>query len=373
MKRIGIITLNGYFNYGNRLQNYALQEVLRSYGFEVETILNEPIKRIKEKPSFFKRAKNLIEGSPIKKINKKIKVKLYKEKLDLEREAIFREFSDKYIGETDFIISDNNIPDDLKDRYNFFVTGSDQIWNPYYRNGSSIDFLQFANEDQRVSYAASFGISTIPREYKDNYSLWLKNFKSISVREDAGAKIIKQLTGIDVPVVLDPTMLLTKSDWLSIAKPADNKPKKRYLLTYFLGEVSTRRKREIDRLAKEYNLIVINLAQFRYQSEYLTGPSEFIDYINSATIFCTDSFHGVAFSILLETPFIVYNREMKASPSMSSRFETVLKTFNFKTRIVNNKSLKKNLFNIDFTEAKSILNQERSKAHNFIKKSLEIE
>src|SRR5699024_7652075 len=112
MKKVGIITLNGYFNYGNRLQNYALQEILKDLGFEVETIINKTKskKQTKSKIKVIKE-KNVKEIFVI--VNKKIKNYLYKDKLDKQRTQIFKDFSLSYISETDFSISEDNIPDDI--------------------------------------------------------------------------------------------------------------------------------------------------------------------------------------------------------------------------------------------------------------------
>src|SRR5699024_7837720 len=117
------------------------------------------------------------------------------------------------------------------------------------------------------------------------------------------------LTGRKAEVVADPTLLLTKESWLIVAKPASNKPKESYLLTYFLGVVTAEVKEKIDEYARKYKLKVVNLAQPKNKKYYLTNPSEFLDYINSATLFLTDSFHGTVFSILFETPFIVTDRK----------------------------------------------------------------
>src|SRR5690625_771073 len=333
MKKICIITLNGYFKYGNRLQNYALQEVIEDMGFNVETIINDTrsiyLKKLKKG-----KLNNLKEKSindVLKLIYRKVENKLYKDKLNQHRTEIFKDFSSSYIKETNYSISDYDMPDDLSERYDFFVTGSDQVWNPNFRNGSPIDFLTFASPEKRISYAASFGVSEIPQKYIYDYKLWLSEIAHLSVREEVGAEIIKKLTGRDSAVVLDPTMMLKKEKWLSISKEPSHKPIKPYLLTYFLGEISKDRVNNLKEIAKRNDLEVVNLAQIKDKNPYLSGPSEFIDYINSASVFCTDSFHGAVFSILLDTPFIVFNREGK-SPSMNSRIDTLLKNFKLESR-----------------------------------------
>lgn len=373
MKKIAILTLNGYFNYGNRLQNYALQEVLKELGFSVETIINESAKyrRRSERSKIYKlRNKNLYEIIQI--IYRKFENKLYVDNLKNKRTKIFKDFSKKFINETDFIISDESIPDDLAERYDYFVTGSDQVWNPNFRKGSPIDFLTFAPPEKRISYAASFGVSEIPEEYIENYKKWLSEMPHLSVREEAGAKIVKDLTGREATVSLDPTMLLTKEQWLSISQVPSHKPKKGYLLTYFLGNIPKERENLLKDIAKRNDLEIVNLARVKEKIPYLTGPSEFIDYIDSASVFCTDSFHGAAFSILLETPFIVFER-IDNSPSMNSRIETLLTKFKLESRFAQNIKSNEQIFEIDYSHVPPILQKERDSSINYLKNALNID
>lgn len=370
LERVGILTLNGYNNYGNRLQNYATQEVLTKLGFQVETILVD-----RTDTNSRKLQNRLRRISSINELCKKIKTKIkYNLNKDIikERQKTFLKFSKKYINETEYTISNNYIPNDLSNKYNYFIVGSDQVWNPYNLHGTSFYFLTFVKETyKKIAYAASFGISEIPGEFKDRYKEWLSEMHRLSVREEEGAKIIKELTGRDAPVLVDPTMLLTKEKWLSIAKPAKNKPKGKYLLTYFLGGVPAKYKEQIRNIVKENNLEVINLGDIREKETYETGPSEFIDYINSCSIFCTDSFHGTVFSILFEKPFIVYER-VGSSLSMYSRIETLLNKFNLNSRKAENIRTNKDAFNIDYSHVPPILESERNKAINYLREALNI-
>ena len=380
MKKVGILTLNGYFNYGNRLQNYALQETLKSYGFDTETIIvNINNKKTGDNNnSFIKRIKRL-KGKDMEDILNKTRTilwnKTHRKDINMSksiRTEIFKKFTYEYIKETDYTISDNNVPDDLSDRYDYFVTGSDQVWNPAYNHGSSIYFLTFAPKHKRIAYAPSFGVSEIAAEYVENYKEWLSGMHRLSVREDDGAKIIKELTGREAPVLVDPTLLLTREKWLSIAKEANNKPKGKYLLTYFLGGIPNEYKKQIKNIIKENNLEVINLGDIREKETYRTGPSEFIDYINSCSIFCTDSFHGAVFSILMEKPFIVYER-MGTSLSMYSRINTLLDKFDLNSRKAENIKTNEEIFNIDYSHVPPILEEERDKAFKYLKEALNIE
>src|SRR5699024_5201056 len=242
------------------------------------------------------------------------------------------------------------------------------VWNPFYIRGSSLFFLSFAPKEKRISYAASFGISSIPEEHLENYTEWISEMEHISVREEDGAEIVKQLTNREVPVVVDPTLLLTKEDWLVITKSAKNKPKKDILLTYFLGEIPKNIQSKIKKYKRKYKLEVVNLANPKYKNHYITDPAEFLDYIYSAKLFFTDSFHGAVFSILFETPFVVANRKSK-TPSMNSRIETLLHTFKLESRHVDNIK-EKEILDVDFSHTFDILASERNRAFYFLNKSI---
>jgi len=378
MKKIGIITITDYLNYGNRLQNFATQEILKSHGFEVESILNEfPNDETESRSSFnIDRIKNAFKLSPrtlINKIFEKIDNKINSKKYFLAKKAkekSFRSFSKKHLIETAFTISDKNLPSNLGELYDYFIVGSDQIWNPKIRFGSSIDFLTFAKKNKRIALAPSFGVSSIPEIYESKYAIWLAEMAHLSVREQAGADIIKKLTGLDCPIHIDPTLMLTKEKWLSISENGRNKPTEKYLLTYFIGAVSKKRKKNIREIAYKYNLEIVHLASLKDINRYDASPSEFIDYINSSTIVCTDSFHAIIFSMQMEKPFVVFDREGKSAP-MSSRIDTLLSKFNFESRKYLNLKTTCNYIEIDYSGLNKILIIERNKVLDYLKTALE--
>lgn len=371
MKKIGLLTINDYNNYGNRLQNYAAQEVLKSLGFYVETVVNTHYSALETNTT--DRIKRILKKKPRevalkfwRTINRD-KVKKYK-KLRLQA---FENFTASYILETDYTISKDSIPVELSNKYDYFVTGSDQVWNPTFRHFSSIDFLFFAPQNKRIAYAPSFGISAIPPEHIENYTIWISEMHRLSVREKAGAEIIKNLTGRESTILVDPTLMLTKDKWLNVSKPSESKPKKNYLLTYFLGEISKDNRNWLKEIAIENDLDIVNMADMKQWETYKAGPSEFIDYINSASLFCTDSFHGVVFSILMESPFIVFDR-MGHMPSMNSRIDTLLSTFKLENRLSKNIQNNKQVFDVEYSHVAPILKNERIKALSYLKEALGI-
>lgn len=356
MKKIGIITLNGYFNYGNRLQNYALEMTLKKQGNKVKTIRLDRrtnIQTLKNKLSHLKR--KLMDGESYEN--------------DKNREDIFKEFSNVYLEETESIFNINQDLSSLDSYYDNFIVGSDQVWNPSMNRGSSVYFLQFAQKHKRLSYSPSFGVSKFSEEITKKYSKWISDMPNVSVREDDGARIVKKLTGKEAQVLLDPTMLLSREEWIKISNAGKSKPKGKYLLTYFLGSTPKDYQAQVQSIAKEHNLEIINIGDPEEPIFYETGPSEFIDYINDAEIFCTDSFHGVVFSILLQKPFIVYER--KGSESMYSRIRTIIDMFGFHSREYRNIQTIDRIFDIDYSSSIDVIEREKERSITFLNGALD--
>ena len=205
MKSAGIVTINDNNNYGNRLQNYAVQEFLKKENIQPLTLKNIPIKNGKDK-YILRVLKNYI-----KKILKK------PSQIFEGRRKSFSEFNENI----DFYEKEINAYSKISDQFDFFITGSDQVWNPNFGRLRDVDLLSFATPEQRISFSASFGISELPENSKKKAKKELEKFKAISVREDRGKEIVEELTGRkDVQVLVDSTMLLTSEEWDTVA----NKP-----------------------------------------------------------------------------------------------------------------------------------------------------
>lgn len=357
--KIGIITINDDNNYGNRLQNYASQEVLKAISQcnDVITIKND--NRLN------------YESSNVLKYNlKKLKCSMDKIILNLKkdyRKKCFYEFNKNIHFSQKTIYLDSKKENNI---YDYFFVGSDQVWNPNGRM-TDIDLLKFASNEKKNSFSASLAVDEISdqkqaKKLKEN----LITFKNISVREDKGKEIIQRLTGReDVEVIVDPTMLLTPVQWDKVAsKPIQKKNNKKFILNYFLGRLSDERKSEIERIANENDCEIINLLD-KNDVYYYTGPSEFLWLEKNAFLICTDSFHSAVFAILYDKPFIVFNREDK-NKSMNSRLETLLNKFKLEDRYYKGK-ITDELLNIEYKDKNDILLEERKKANDFIKKCLD--
>ena len=216
------------------------------------------------------------------------------------------------------------------DRSAILICGSDQIWNYHFAHERFYYyFLKFADEEKRIAISASFGVERIPDEWKQIYIDGLKGFAHISVREDAGQAIVKNLLDRDVPVLIDPTMMLSEEEWLKVSKKPRVDCAKPYVLKYYLGDEAEEDK--IDSWAKENGYEVYELLNKEIPELYSVGPGEFISLINNASLVCSDSFHCIVFSIIFSKPFLVYSR-LGTGNYMTSRMDTLLGKFGFLDR-----------------------------------------
>ena len=355
--KIGIITINDNDNYGNRLQNYAVQETLKKIGIEdVETIKNDV---------YLNNKKPIIEyiARGAKGVYKRAELIIKRKIKNPKRRKCFLEFNKnvKFSKRYAHMYKKN-------DGYDCFIVGSDQVWNPNFGRLRDFDVVNFETKAKRIAFAASFGVSQIDKEHEDRMVRTLPRFDAVTVREDAGKAIIKnKLPDIDVEVLVDPTMLLNAEEWDKVSKKPEALKTDRYILNYFLGELSDKRRKEIDRIAKENNCEVINILD-KNSPFYQTGPSEFIYLEKNAFAICTDSFHSCVFAILYNKPFIVFDREDNVA-KMNSRIDTLINKFKLKNRVFENKIKTENL-EYDYTEAYEILERERKKSIDFLKKEL---
>ena len=346
--KLGIITLYGNNNFGNKLQNYALQETLRkiSSSVKINTIVSKDLRMFSKIKGLFK-----------------------KKSVITKRENNFIKFNNYIYYDRDEV---NMYFPKFKTHYDIFIIGSDQVWNTSFEGKTRLFSGQINKSISKISYAASFGKQNIDEKYKKLYRKSLTSFSYISVREDRGKEIVEELTGRkDVEVLVDPTMLLTSEEWDKVSKKPTMLKTDKYILNYFLGELSEERKKEINRVAKENNCEVINILD-KNSPFYECGPSEFLYLEKHAFLICTDSFHSSVFAILYDTPFLVFDREQKNLVNMNSRLETLLSKFKLEKRKYNGKITKDDLV-CDYKEAYKILEKERIKADKFLRKALDIE
>lgn len=370
--KAGILTITDGQNYGNRLQNYAMQELLKSIGMEAETIP--------------RRTKRDLTG--IDKIEVDIKYvikRILRYKCDHYRrirKKRFTEFNHKYIKFGKDVLQNSIAPDGLNDKYDYFIIGSDQVWNArleIVKEDIKNHLAFFAESGKKIAYAASFGTDDVAPEYRNLFSEALSTYKAIGVREDSGVDIVRNLCNRnDATVVLDPTMMLSVEQWKKIEKKPKYIQNQKYIVTYFLGGRGKKLSSYIKNIANEFEAEIINLdIEFLLDNDiddknfFTTTPDEFVWLIDHAECVLTDSFHASVFSILFHKPFCTYERiaEEKGN-NMGSRIQTLLKKFGLLEFYGNIKNPVLRPRAYDDTKIDEILNQEREHSILFLKKTL---
>lgn len=354
--KIGIVTIIDITNYGNRLQNYALTQILEKFNCKVVTLDPHKEKRFYN-GHYFTWTKEQIARHIC--CIPALAEKIFDNKIT--RWANFVKW-DKHIPTKRFYES-ACLPKSINNNFDYFFAGSDQIWNYHFAWRRFDDFfLKFTDDKKKVAISASFGIDEIPDKWKNIYVNGLRDFAYISVREEAGRAIAKDLLGKDVPVLIDPVMMLSKEEWLKVSEKPRVDCSKPYILKYYLGDELEEDK--IDVWAKENGYEVYELLNAEIPELYSAGPGEFISLINGAKMICSDSFHCIAFSIIFSKPFIVYERRGKDT-YMSSRLNTLLKKFGFQNRWKHFLSESEYL-TCDYESVKGLLKMEQQKFADYI-------
>lgn len=320
-KKIGILTFQRAVNYGASLQMYALQKMVKELGAEAE-IIDYDCPRISD----------CYQAFPLRAlVHPRLfwhAVLNYKEQS--HRNQKFDQFEKKHMTFSEKL--DKKALSHVADRYDAYIVGSDQVWNPLITGGDSAYFLDFVKDRQKkFAYAASFGVSSWPVGYPSAGKM-LEDFRAISTREKTGAGIVRTVTEKTPPlsVSVDPVFLPGRAIWQHFVKPVTGQ--KPYLFIYVVG---SGKQEEVYRmaaeLAKEKHLEIINLRygkSLRHKEfsvghlSYEAGPDEFVSYIANAECVVTDSFHATAFSTIFHKDMYVSKPE-KVSSRITDLFDVV--------------------------------------------------
>lgn len=346
-KKVGIVSCYFKHNYGSMLQAYATQKVLDNMEIPNETInIDENIDFANGKKKYYM---SQITNIPF------IKSKLGMVKLKLDKKI------NKNLG-NNIQIRDNKYKEFEKNfkltkpyktykelsaqcaNYSDVIVGSDQLWLPVNVVADYYTLNWVPDNVNKVSYATSFGVSTVPDKYKNDYKKFLNRINCLSTREKAGIKLVEQLSDNKATLVCDPTLLLNKKEWMDIQK---EEPiiKEKYILCYFLGKNIEHRK-FAERLKEKTGCKIVSLNhadeyvkysdKFCDYAPYDIGPAEWINLIRNAEYVCTDSFHGTVFSLINNTKFFTFERysNKNSKVSTNSRIYSLLGIVDLKERIL---------------------------------------
>ena len=369
-KKVSLITVHTGPNFGTVLQVIATVKVLHQNGLETEVVNYIPprddLQRIKaETKEHIRQGKSIIHKffrcyGGYKRISRFRK-----------NDRIYIGCLEKYVNMSTPIHSSDSFAEKCP-RADFYVTGSDQVWNTVYNEGVDSHYFFDGIKGIKIAFSSSIGQTELTEEEKGLFSIYLKEYKKISVRESSAVKLLSEI-GIPSVNLIDPTLMLNRNEWGEVLN-GKRLHKKDYLLVYIPYNIHD--KEEIYSLARRVanarGLQVITfswsrdkelLADYTYKD---ASPLDFLSLMYYASFVITNSFHGTAFSINLNREFLVF-----LPTKFVSRVEDILTMVDLKSRLVPYGGA--NTFNlqgsIDYSNANTILESKRKEVRDFIKDS----
>ncbi|SCZ79719.1 polysaccharide pyruvyl transferase family protein [Pseudobutyrivibrio xylanivorans] len=363
--KIDVITRHAITNYGSLLQSLATQTVIEELGHECEII-----DYIRADESYKEHEKTLLKNK--KKWNNNPFIRFaylaLRQPESIYAGKKFEKQRNSYLKLSKRYSSRESLKQDCP-KADVYMTGSDQVWGPT-EDGSYDDnyCLSFVNDAKKIAYAASFGRTDMNPELRAYFTNHLSKYNHIAVREDSAVKMLEDFN-IKAEQVLDPTLLFEKDFWLSYTEDIC---RKKYLLVYQLhndkklGEYAAK-------IAKEKGLELIRVSasfhQINRPGKLILCPSvaEFLGYVKNATLMVTDSFHGTAFAINFNTPFV----EVLPNNKTGTRNMSILALTGLSDRILSDDNLNVAEKEVDFSYANKILAEKRRESKEILRKMIE--
>lgn len=331
---VGIVTLQDFRNYGNRLQNIALVEIVKKLGYHPVSLLPSA-----EYPNF-KGLRPLLRKKQWQFIN----------------------FSKNYL-EYDY--------SDSKEwrRYDKVIVGSDQVWNTSWM--SSVRFrnylLSTVPSNRRIAYAVSMGRSDFAsQELNDIFEHEILKFQYSSAREKQVADVITRQIHDTIPIVLDPVLLLSANEWQETLS-LESDLTEQQVLTYFLTPQNDKVKKITSDILSQYQLNLVAFNDETQPENFVRNPRAFVQEIKSSRLVVTDSFHAVVFAIIFKVPFIVVPRE--DGQKMNERIEQLFHLLDLQPRWLSDVT-QANIFKVDFEPVAFNLASAQNRSVNFLKTAL---
>lgn len=396
MRRAGIVTLyHGNTNYGGLLQAYALNRTVRQMGYSCLTIDYRPSSMsVREK--FTRKIQREGAGAAVKTavslsaqiLRKKIiriltPASTKKMKMREERMAEFRRNAIPHTGET----YDSRTIAQTAELFDLFLCGSDQIWNMGCAGSfDPVYWLDFVPEGKkRASYGASMPLPEIPASEREEIRRRVRALDAVSVRENQGKRLLEPLLGEEIPVVLDPVLLVERAHFEQMGKRrVEMQP---YVFAYFLGD-SREARASAQEWAARRNMKLVSmpclLSEYRSCDRKFgdvqiwdAGPEEFLSLIRHSEYVITDSFHAAVFSAVFGREFWVFRRGQDGDKrSMNTRMEHLMELFQTEERLIPPSRLEESsrrAGKIDYRRVNRRLEAERKKSLEYLRRILEDE
>lgn len=365
--KVAIITRHAITNYGSLLQAFATQKVIENLGHSCEII-----DYIRFDELYSQHEKTLLKHKKEWNSNllKKFIYLMLRQPESIAAGRRFEKEQHRYLNLT----RRYNAPEELKKDTpiaDVYMTGSDQVWGPIengeYDDSYCLSFVK--DESKKIAYAASFGRTEMTSELKDYYKKRLCRYQHIAVREDSAVRILNGMS-IHSYQVLDPTLLMTIKEWEKYMEPIKYS---RYILVYQLHN-DKKLGKYAQRVAKVKGLPLIRVSssfhQFSREGKFVWCPTtgQFLSYIKNAECIITDSFHGTAFAINFNIPFV----EVLPNNDTGTRNMSILKLTNLSNRILKRENdMELYTKSVDFTFSNQILMQKRRESLEILKRIIE--
>lgn len=367
--KVGIITFHNSYNCGSMLETYAMQTIVRKLGHSAEIVNFSSEGQRKLYAPFF-------QWSSIRNIIKNLLILPGLKRIQHNNEA-YENFKNKNFRLSDFCSNSDYLTDS---NYDVVIAGSDQIWNITIMDYDPAYYLNWVTKAKKVAYAPSFGARRIEDHASDitEFIRYLEQFDALSIRENNGQKWIKELLGRDVPVLLDPTLLLNREDYEII----ENKtivPNGKYIFFYspsFDADIC----KFVQSVAKKYNLKVITwstktycfklIKRFGFSLPDYESPDVYLNLIKNAELVFTTSYHGTIFSTIYRKNFFtIKNGDMYGN---DDRVSTLLGQLSMEDRLIEYKfdAEFNYMDSVDYRTYESTVNTLKQKSLEYLQNAL---
>lgn len=337
--RVGQVTFCGY-NYGSVLQCYATQQELEKHNAECILLVRSEagIGRVLQSLEF--RSNILYKMIRFPQYNHFFRDSLYQ----LRKSDIKSEVSEESKQAINAFIQARICRSSYSwkqlcshEKFDFFISGSDQIWSAHWFITNRMWFLRFCPKEKRVAWMPSFGGERLEKYNRTTYKKYISDYTFLSVREESGRRIIADLINKEVPVLADPVFLLSASEWRKVAAEQTSLFSHPYIMMFFLDKPSTLAIKQAEMLKKDTGAEILYFA-YHYADEGNVlvngGPERFLQMIDNATVVLTDSFHACAFSAIMHTPFYAFQRNSASGAAQMVRVINLLNEFSLEKRYI---------------------------------------
>lgn len=363
--KLALLSFHTAANYGASLQAYAFERFLSDKGFDCEYINYVNASRAHEysmtwhiydclKHCKLTSAAAYLAGSPFMTL----------------RKWRFNRFYDQNLRKTEKVYHNSKEAEELNDQYDYFIVGSDQIWNPVCNGDDAAFLLDFVKDSKkRISYSPSFGMTEVDEVHKKVFKENLEQFSFLGVRETIGQKIVKELTGRESALCLDPVLLLTKEQWNSIMPKKELK--ERFIFSYtnrdcqirdFFNtgyKLDGRKHYVLSRYTKPSDFL-----NSQVRVKYCMSPQEFLWVVNNADMVVSASFHCIAMSIILNRQFVAITT---GDEGKDERLLNLLRTLGLQDRVLSEgMTIEKINAPIDYIEVNERIGQMKKQSVDYI-------